>query len=231
VKVKQGHIASGNDRTKIGDQWTFVAIDAETKLVPSYRVGKRTRENAIAFMTDLSERLRNRVQISLASLRSYVDAVEQVFGANVDYGQIVKFYDVEPIGPGRHGPPRVTGAERTVISGSPDKRLISNSMIERQNLTMRMLMRRFTRLTNAFSKKLENLQAAGGSSMPHGDVATPLFPDRTRRRGRGAITQRAGYQWPELAYCQPRSSRSRRQRRSPHCFTGWRPCSARPPPW
>ena len=92
MKVKQGHIASGNDRTKIGDQWTFVAIDAETKLVPSYRVGKRTRENAIAFMTDLSERLRNRVQISLASLRSYVDAVEQVFGANVDYGQIVKFW-------------------------------------------------------------------------------------------------------------------------------------------
>jgi len=182
VKVKQGHIASGNDRTKIGDQWTFVAIDAETKLVPSYRVGKRTRENAIAFMTDLSERLRNRVQISLASLRSYVDAVEQVFGANVDYGQIVKFYDVEPIGPGRHGPPRVTGAERTVISGSPDKRLISNSVIERQNLTMRMLMRRFTRLTNAFSKKLENLQAAGGRRAFSPTFRAGLYPLIAGRR-------------------------------------------------
>ena len=99
--------------TKIGDQWTFVAIDPDTKLVPAYRVGKRTRETAVAFMTDLSERLSNRVQISSDSLRSYVDAVERAFGADVDYGQIVKFYDAEPIGPGRYGPPRVTGAART----------------------------------------------------------------------------------------------------------------------
>ena len=87
---------------RLGDQWTFVAIDAETKLVPAYRVGKRTRDHAVAFMTDLSERLSNRVQISSDSLRSYVEAVEQAFGADVDYGQIVKFYDAEPIGPGRY---------------------------------------------------------------------------------------------------------------------------------
>ena len=96
------HAAKGDDRTAIGDQWTFVAIDPDTKLVPAYRVGKRTRDNAVAFMTDLSERLTNRVQISSDALRSYVDAVERAFGADVDYGQMVKFYDAEPIGPGRY---------------------------------------------------------------------------------------------------------------------------------
>ena len=118
-------------------------------------------------MTDLSERLTNRVQISSDSLRSYVDAVERAFGADVDYGQIVKFYDAEPIGPGRYAPPRVTGVARTVIAGVTGQAHISTSMVERQNLTMRMSMRRFTRLTNAFSKKLENLQAAVALHFAH----------------------------------------------------------------
>jgi IS1 family transposase len=166
-RMKQARIPQFTDRTKIGDQWTFVAIDPDTKLVPSYRVGKRTRETAVAFMTDLSERLSNRVQISSDSLRTYVDAVERAFGADVDYGQIVKLYDAEPIGPGRYAPPRVTGVERTVIAGSPDQAHISTSHVERQNLTMRMSMRRFTRLTNAFSKKLENLQAAVSLHFAH----------------------------------------------------------------
>jgi len=118
-------------------------------------------------MTDLSERLSNRVQISSDSLRSYEDAVEQAFGADVDYGQIVKFYDAEPIGPGRYAPPRVTGAVRTVITGAPEQAHISTSFVERPNLTMRMNMRRFTRLTNAFSKKFENLQAAVALHFAH----------------------------------------------------------------
>jgi IS1 family transposase len=166
-RMKQARTPCFTDRTKVGDQWTFVAIDPDTKLIPAYRVGKRTRDNAAAFMTDLSERLSNRVQISSDSLRSYVDAVERAFGADMDYGQIVKFCDAEPTVPGRYAPPRVTGVERTVIAGCPDQAHISTSHVERQNLTMRMGMRRFTRLTNAFSKKFENLQAAVSLHFAH----------------------------------------------------------------
>jgi IS1 family transposase len=181
VGKKQMHLRSGDDRRRLGDQWTFVAIDPQTKLVPAYRIGKRSRDNAIAFMSDLSERLSNRVQISSDALRSYVDAVERAFGADVDYGQIVKFYDSEPIGPGRYAPPRVTGAARTVIVGAPEQAHISTSMVERQNLTMRMSMRRFTRLTNAFSKKLENLQAAVALHFAHYNLEH--FPPGMNRRG------------------------------------------------
>jgi IS1 family transposase len=167
VKVKQANIAKGTDRTRIGDQWTFVAIDPDTKLVPAYRVGKRTLANATAFMGDLSDRLSNRVQISSDSLRSYVEAVERAFGADVDYGQAVKFYDAEPIGAGRYAPPRVVSQTKVVVAGSPDQKHISTSLVERQNLTMRMSMRRLTRLTNAFSKKLENLEAAVALHFAH----------------------------------------------------------------
>lgn len=167
VGKKQAHLKPGDDRSRLGDMWTFVALDPETKLIPTWRVGKRTGVNAVAFMTDLSERLGNRVQLSSDALSTYVDAVERAFGADVDYGQEVKFYDAEPIRAGRYSPPKVVKAERVVIAGDPDQAHISTSLVERQNLTMRMSMRRFTRLTNAFSKKAENLAAAVSLHFAH----------------------------------------------------------------
>ena len=160
VQKKQRHLTVADNPQRIGDMWTFVAIDPDTKLIPSHRVGKRDLRTAIAFMKDLSNRLSNRVQLSSDALRAYVEATEQAFGADIDYGQIVKFYEAEPVGPGRYSPPKVVDISKTVISGAPAQEKISTSYIERQNLTMRMNIRRFTRLTNAFSKKLENLKAA-----------------------------------------------------------------------
>jgi hypothetical protein len=126
-------------------------------------VSKQPRVNRFG----LASRLTNRVQITSDALKSYIDAVETAFGADVDYGQAVKFYEAEPIGPGRYSPPKVVRAERHVVEGKPDQKHISTSLVERQNLTMRMGMRRFTRLTNAFSKKAENHRAAVGLHFAH----------------------------------------------------------------
>jgi IS1 family transposase len=167
VGKKQRQVTPQDDMSRVGDQWTFVALDPETKIVPAFRIGKRDSRTATAFMTDLSERLSNRIQLSSDALAAYVDATEHAFGADVDYGQVIKFYEAEPIGPGRYSPPHVVRAEKHIIAGAPDRAHISTSMIERQNLTMRMSMRRFTRLTNAFSKKVENLQAAVGLHFAH----------------------------------------------------------------
>src|SRR4030042_4139399 len=161
------HVGIKDDPTLVGDFYTFVALDSETKLIPTYKVGKRDLVPAQAFISDLSSRLSNRIQLSSDKLKAYVEAVETVFGADIDYGQVVKTYEAEPIGPGRYSPPHVISAERTVIQGNPKRSKISTSYIERQNLTMRMQMRRFTRLTNAFSKKLENLKAAVALHFAH----------------------------------------------------------------
>ena len=167
VGKKQRHVTMRDNPNEVGDFYTFVAIDSETKLIPTYRIGKRDLPTAKAFITDLSSRLSNRIQLSSDKLNSYVEAVEAGFGADVDYGQIVKTYEAEPIGPGRYSPPKVVSTTKEYIMGNPDFDKICTSFVERQNLTMRMQMRRFTRLTNAFSKKLENLKAAVALHFAH----------------------------------------------------------------
>lgn len=167
IQKKQRHVREDEDTNMVGDSWTFVAIDADTKLVPSYLVGKRTAADTSKFIADLKGRLTNRVQLSTDGLALYIDAIDDAFGCEVDYAMIVKSYESEPAGAGRYSPPKVVSTEKTIVMGSPDEDLISTSYVERDNLTMRMQMRRFTRLTNAFSKKPRNHRAAVSLHFAH----------------------------------------------------------------
>jgi IS1 family transposase len=163
VGKKQKHVKVGENQRELGDQYIFIAMDAKTKVVCSFLVGKRSLENAIELMRDLQFRMAGRITLTTDGFTPYITAVERAFGKDVDFSQLVKVYTQSVAG--RYSPGEFVSAHVTTITGNPQR--TSTSYIERQNLTVRMHMRRFTRLTNAFSKKLASLKAAAALHFAH----------------------------------------------------------------
>jgi IS1 family transposase len=161
VGKKERNVKMG-EAAEVGSVWTWCAIDADTKLVPAFKVGMRSTAAATEFMQDVESRMANRIQLTTDGYHGYAEAVRKSFGSDVDYGQIVKIYGSYAFGERKYSTSGVLSAEKAVFTGSPDKDLISTSYIERLNATTRLHMRRLTRLTLAFSKKRENFNAAVG---------------------------------------------------------------------
>jgi hypothetical protein len=167
VGMKQKTARRLNKTDEFGDVYTFVGIDAQAKLVPCFHVDKRTWSDTVQFIEDLRSRVTNRPQITTDAFQPYYGAIMRAFGNRCDYAQLIKIFRETAIEPGRYSPAACVGTKREGLIGDPDPPHISTSFVERQNLTMRMQMRRFTRLTNGFSKKRANLCAAVALHFAH----------------------------------------------------------------
>ena len=191
VQKKQKNVR-GDEERWVGDVWTWTAICADTKLCVSYLIGSRDGSVAREFMEDVASRLANRVQLTTDGHAPYLEAVDMAFGGKIDYAMLQRHYGADPEPQKRYSPAKCIGTSRTSISGNPDPQHINTSYVERQNLTMRMSMRRFTRLTNAFSKKLEMHTASIALYFMHYNFCRPHRSLRTRGNNRITPAMAAG---------------------------------------